>query len=57
MDRDGERQRDNERQGERIIGGGVATAATLAAPLEARNTFRDPAALYASAFNSTAPQL
>ena len=39
-------------------GGAAAVATTLDAPvdrLESRNTSRDPAALYAPAFNSRAP--
>ncbi len=61
MDRSakGQRKKYNKRHGEKITGGGGGggVAAAHVAPLESRNTSRDPAAPSATACNSRAPKL
>ena len=54
------KDRQTERQGERIIGGGGGAVAALdapIAPLHSRNTSRDPAAPFATVVNNRAPQI
>ncbi len=60
METERDKDKQTERQGERIIGGGGDVAAALVAPiapLDSRNTSRDPAAPSVTVVNNRAPQI